>query len=66
MTAVAERVLVEFNRAQHPQSDGAFIANPCRQKVAVHFCSGSRGTNSWCELLAVLIRSTSHSRSTAS
>ena len=66
LTAVAVRVLVGFNRAFHLSSDRAVARASCRPIVRNHFCSASRGTNSWCELLAVLIRSTSHSRSTDS
>mgnify|MGYP003341394716 CR=1 FL=1 len=57
LTAVAERVLVRFDSAQHPQLDRAFAAGPLST------------IGSWTTFVpveAVSIRSTSHSRSTAS
>ena len=33
LTAVAERVLVGFNKVQHPQLDDAFAAGPPERKV---------------------------------
>ena len=66
LTAVAVRVLVGFNRVSIPTRIVRMLPDPCHEKFSVHFCSASRGTNSYCKLLAVLIRSTSHSRSTNS
>ena len=64
LTAVAVRVLVGFNRVSIPTWTVRVQTDPAREKFSIHFCSGSRGTTSYCKLLAILIRSTSHSRST--
>ena len=65
LTAVAERVLAGFGfhiptRIVHLRID------PGRGNASVHFCSNSRGTNLWCEFVAILIHSARHSCSTNS
>ena len=62
----AVRVLVGFNRLSISPRIVRLRIDSAVERVAVHVSSGSRGTNSWCELLAVLIRSARHSRSTDS
>ena len=54
----AVRVLVGFNRLSISPRIVRLRVDSAAERVAVHVSSGSRGTNSWCEVLAVLIRST--------